>query len=192
MFELTKENIPTWTLIVSIVALLLSTYTATMNVNRQKRANLEIERIRIKREMKVAAYDKLSPSLFKLISLVEDVLSTAITRDDIKEALQETVKIQESYTSRKHLFDSKAIVYEFEILIDNVKKFTSFIMPYYHSGMGQVVFPEEVERGIIIPTRESLIKFETLLHRDVFDEISKPPRKWYLKLWNGILDRGRR
>jgi hypothetical protein len=192
MLEFTEENIPTWTLVVSIAALLLTTYTATMNVTRQKKANLEIERVRIKREMKVAAYDKISPSLLKLLGFVEDVHSSAITRHEIKEALEEMMKIKESYTSRKHLFSSKVIVNEFEVLVHRINKLTYYIRPYYHDGKGQVVFPEEEEQDLIIPTKESLIRFETLLHRDVFDEINKPPRKWYQKLWNGILSKGRR
>ncbi|PIH59055.1 hypothetical protein [Paenibacillus sp. LK1] len=181
-------NVPIWTLVVSSAGLLLT----TINVTRQKKASLEIERIRIKREMKVAAYDRVSPSLFKLVGFVEMVISSALTRQDIKDAKQEFSNFREAYKSRKHLFNSMTTVNTFEILVGKVNSFFKFVEPYYHENKGQVVFIEEDEKNIIFPARDSLIHFESLLHQEVFEEIANPPRKWYRRLWMFLRPKGRR
>ncbi|KAF6630609.1 hypothetical protein H6F38_14375 [Paenibacillus sp. EKM208P] len=185
MFELTKENIPILTLIVSFVGLLLTTYTATINVTRQKKANLEIERIRIKREMKIAAYDRISSSIFKLMHFIQLILSSSLDRKEVKDAEKEFSNLKEVFRSRAYIFKQ---TFAFEESVRSMESLFQLLESHYHQRV-QVIFMKEDVKDIILPAYDNLRYLESDLHRDVFEEINSNSQSVFIKMIKKVLKR---
>lgn len=161
-------KIEVWTLIVSSLAFLSSSFTAIHNVSRQKKANIEIERIRAKRELKIAAYDKISPSMFKLIGFIDRILSDELDKSVIAEAEASFSDFQEIYISRKSLYNKTEL---FEETTQKIGELFQFLKQFYFQKT-QIIFSEDTVISVIIPAKQSIAKLEAAIHRDVFEEIA--------------------